>query len=68
MVAACLDPAEARRWLRWLAEHRTASGALPEKVRADGAPASVAPLAWTAAAVVITVDQLQRGCAAAGRA
>jgi GH15 family glucan-1,4-alpha-glucosidase len=62
LVAACQDPAEARRWLRWLDAHRTAVGALPEKVRADGAPASVAPLAWTAAAVVIAADQLQRGC------
>lgn len=38
--------------LRWLRTHRTAAGSLPEKVLADGAPASVAPLAWTAALVV----------------
>jgi len=62
MVAACRDPATARHWLGWLAAHRTPSGALPEKVRRDGAPASVAPLAWTAAAVVITADLLDRGC------
>ncbi|MDN5899333.1 MAG: hypothetical protein L0H74_04630, partial [Brachybacterium sp.] len=35
--------------LRWLAEHRTATGSLPEKVLFDGRPAEVAPLAWTAA-------------------
>lgn len=62
MAASCVDPAAARHWLRWLAAHRTSAGSLPEKVRADGAPASVAPLAWTAAAVVITADLLDRGC------
>ena len=50
------DEAFAR--LRWLDQHRTAAGSLPEKVLPDGQPASVAPLAWTAAAVVITADQL----------
>jgi glucoamylase len=49
---------EALAWLRWLDRHRTAAGSLPEKVLPDGRPASVAPLAWTAAAVVITADQL----------
>jgi GH15 family glucan-1,4-alpha-glucosidase len=49
---------EALAWLRWLDQHRTAAGSLPEKVLPDGRPASVAPLAWTAAAVVITADQL----------
>jgi len=48
--------------LRWLDRHRTTNGHLPEKVLGDGRPASVAPVTWTAAAVVITVDQLQRGC------
>lgn len=62
MVAACVEPAEASRWLAWLAEHRTPTGAMPEKVRADGAPAGVAPLAWTAAATVIAADELDRGC------
>jgi glucoamylase len=59
MTAAFLgrrDEALAR--LRWLDQHRTAAGSLPEKVLPDGQPASVAPLAWTAAAVVITADQL----------
>jgi glucoamylase len=49
---------EAMAWLRWLDQHRTAAGSLPEKVLRDGQPASVSPLAWTAAAVVITADQL----------
>jgi hypothetical protein len=49
---------EALARLRWLDQHRTAAGSLPEKVLRDGQPASVAPLAWTAAAVVITADEL----------
>jgi hypothetical protein len=53
-------PAQARAWLRWLAEHRTASGSLPEKVLSNGEPAAVAPLAWTAALVVLTADALDR--------
>jgi glucoamylase len=59
MTAAFLGHGdEAMAWLRWLDQHRTAAGSLPEKVLADGQPASVSPLAWTAAAVVITADQL----------
>jgi glucoamylase len=50
---------EALARLRWLDQHRTAAGSLPEKVLPDGQPAAVAPLAWTAAAVVITADQLE---------
>lgn len=50
------DDERAERWLTWLDAHRTASGALPEKVRADGSPAAVAPLAWTCALVVLTVQ------------
>lgn len=46
--------------LRWLAEHRTAAGSLPEKVLFDGRPAEVAPLAWTAANVLIALDALAR--------
>jgi glucoamylase len=41
--------------LDWLAAHRTRLGALPEQVNADGKPGSVAPLAWTDAAVVLTL-------------
>jgi len=49
---------EAMARLRWLDQHRTAAGSLPEKILRDGQAASVAPLAWTAAAVVITADEL----------
>jgi glucoamylase len=59
MTAAFLgqrDEALAR--LRWLDQHRTAAGSLPEKVLSDGQPAAVSPLAWTAATVVIAADQL----------
>jgi glucoamylase len=63
MVEACEMPRErAVARLRWLDQHRTTAGSLPEKVRADGSPASVAPVTWTAAAVVITVDELEHGC------
>ena len=50
----------AEQWLAWLDAHRTAGGALPEKVLADGSPAAVAPLAWTAALVILTVDSLDQ--------
>jgi hypothetical protein len=49
---------EALARLRWLDQHRTAAGSLPEKVLPNGQPAAVSPLAWTAAAVVITADEL----------
>lgn len=66
MAEACSQPrARAVARLAWLDRHRTELGTLPEKVRADGAPASVAPLAWTGAAVVITADLLARGCSPA---
>ena len=48
---------EADRWLDWLDRHRTATGALPEKVLHDGSPAAVAPLAWTAALVLLAVER-----------
>lgn len=61
LTAAANDrPDEARARLDWLDAHRTALGALPEKVLADGSPAAVAPLAWTAANVVLAVDALDR--------
>lgn len=44
--------------LGWLAAHRTDAGSLPEKVLFDGRPAAVAPLAWTAANVLLTIDAL----------
>lgn len=49
---------EAMSWIAWLESHRTGSGALPEKVLADGSPAAVAPLAWTSALVVLTLVEL----------
>lgn len=51
------DQAETERWLNWLNEHRTEAGSLPEKVMYDGQPGAVAPLAWTAATVLITMAQ-----------
>lgn len=60
MTAAFVaDRDVAVRWLEWLDAHRTEPGSLPEKVLADGRPASVAPLAWPAAAVLIAADELQ---------
>ncbi|MDR0625984.1 MAG: hypothetical protein LBG11_01780, partial [Bifidobacteriaceae bacterium] len=53
------DTASAERWLNWLNEHRTAAGALPEKVTAEGAPASVAPLAWTCSLVILALAELR---------
>ena len=44
--------------LDWLSRHRTGAGSLPEKISGDGTPASVAPLSWTAANVIITLDEL----------
>lgn len=57
-AAAVGDRTEALTWLDWLDRHRTPAGSFPEKVLADGRPASVAPLAWTAAAVVLTAETL----------
>ncbi len=57
-AAASGDRATAEHWLDWLDAHRTRAGALPEKVLDDGSPASVAPLAWTAATVVLTLALL----------
>jgi GH15 family glucan-1,4-alpha-glucosidase len=59
MTAAFLgERDEALARLRWLDQHRTAAGSLPEKVLSSGQPASVSPLAWTAAVVVITAHRL----------
>jgi GH15 family glucan-1,4-alpha-glucosidase len=51
----------ARQLLTFLDDHRTALGALPEKVDSTSAPASVAPLAWTAALVVLALVELEEG-------
>jgi glucoamylase len=51
--------AEAR--LAWLLGHRTALGAFPERVgRGNGAPRSVAPLAWTHAIVLLALVSRDR--------
>jgi GH15 family glucan-1,4-alpha-glucosidase len=53
-AAARGDRAGAEALLSWLDHHRTSLGALPEKVNRDLQPAGEAPLAWTAALVVLT--------------
>lgn len=52
------DRLAAQEWLDWLDGIRTSWGALPEKVLPDGSPAGPAPLAWTAALVVLTLAEL----------
>lgn len=52
------DDERARTWLSTLDAHRTATGSLPEKILADGRPAAVAPLSWTAACALLAVDAL----------
>lgn len=54
------DRAATIHWLKWLDEHRTAAGSIPEKVLGDGQPASVAPLAWSAAAVILASNELSQ--------
>jgi glucoamylase len=55
------DHAAAEARLGWLLDHRTALGAFPERVgRDDGAPRSVAPLAWTHAIVLLTLVSRDR--------
>ncbi|UFU07217.1 glycoside hydrolase family 15 [Ruania halotolerans] len=49
----------AEQYLTWVDDHRTASGAIPEKVGPDGAPAAVAPLAWSCALVLLTLATLE---------
>ncbi|HEX7350367.1 hypothetical protein [Brachybacterium sp.] len=60
-LARAGETAAAVEVLTWLAGHRTEAGSLPEKVLFDGRPAAVAPLAWTAANVLLTIDELARG-------
>jgi len=52
------DVTAATRWLDVVDAHRTPSGAIPEKLLADGAPAAVAPLGWSAACVLLAIDAL----------
>lgn len=49
----------AKRWLDWLDANRTPWGSLPEKVNRSGNPAGPAPLLWTAALVLLTLDALE---------
>lgn len=58
-AAARGDQVTADALLTWLDRHRTTSGALPEKVNRDLAPAGEAPLSWTAALVVLAGTALQ---------
>lgn len=44
---------KAKKILAWTAAHTTQTGAIPEKVSAEGKPSAVAPLAWSAANVVL---------------
>ncbi|MCU1433072.1 MAG: hypothetical protein JWP95_2177 [Actinotalea sp.] len=60
-AAASGDVAQATERLDWLQTHRTVRGALPEKVLWDGRPSAVAPLAWTASLVLLTLDELDDG-------
>jgi glucoamylase len=53
------DVGAAEHYLDWLAEHRTALGALPEKVNEAGEPASVAPLGWTCSLVLLALVELE---------
>ncbi|PZF86522.1 hypothetical protein [Jiangella anatolica] len=59
LTAASLgETALAHRLLSWLDLRRTALGALPEKVTADGRPAAVAPLGLTGATVLLALAAL----------
>lgn len=59
-AAASGEPDKALAWIAWLDAHRTPLGALPEKVTAAGKPAAVAPIAWTSALVLLTLDELEK--------
>ena len=52
---------EGTRLLAWLEAHRTAAGALPEKVLADGSSAGPAPLAWTCALILLATASRAAG-------
>lgn len=57
-AAARGDRSTAETLLAWLDEHRTRTGALPEKVNRDLSPAGEAPLAWTTSLVILTASAL----------
>ncbi|MDV3221798.1 glycoside hydrolase family 15 [Intrasporangium sp.] len=60
-AAASGDLATATRWRDWLVQQATDWGSLPEKVLPDGSPAGPAPLAWTAALLVLIEAELAAG-------
>lgn len=57
-AAASGDRSTALHWLAWLDRHRTEWGSLPEKVDWKGDPGGPAPLGWTSALVILTLDEL----------
>lgn len=59
-AAARGDRTTAEAVLRLLDVHRTAAGAVPEKITRSGKPAGEAPLAWTSALIVLTAAELQQ--------
>ncbi|MBO9553039.1 glycoside hydrolase family 15 [Cellulomonas sp.] len=60
LAAESGDAPLAHGWLDFLDAHRTSTGSIPEKVLADGSPAAVAPLAWSAACALLALDALDR--------
>ena len=58
-AAAAGEEDAARHWLAWLDAHRAPWGSLPEKVDARGRPGGPAPLGWTSALVVLTLEALE---------
>jgi hypothetical protein len=58
-LARAGDHDRARDLLGWVDDHRTEAGSIPEKVLSDGTPAAVAPLSWSAANVLLTIDALR---------
>lgn len=58
-AAATGDSKTARARLDWIRAHRTEYGAIPEKVLHNGEPSGPAPLAWTAAMVLLALDALE---------
>jgi GH15 family glucan-1,4-alpha-glucosidase len=54
------DRSAAAPWMSWLLTHRTAFGSFPERVDDHERPASVAPLGWTSATMLLALTA-QRG-------
>lgn len=66
VAAAGGDDQQAHHWLRWLDDHRTALGSIPEKVQSDGSPGDVAPLGWSAAVTLLALLELENGLGLGG--